>query len=191
MDGCLAARPGPQGAGAPHRPRPPRAGHRRLRQAHRRGARRPHPPRRAGAQPPHRRRRPAQSARRGGSMKTKTLIKVATQSIRKSKMRAALTMLGIIIGVAAVIVMVAVGYGARTRIHQQINNLGTNMIVVTPGAAQSSGVSQGAQAFPNLSLKDVDKIRGEAQLVSAVSPVIVSRTAVIGPSGNWRTQTNG
>ncbi|HKS23429.1 MAG TPA: ABC transporter permease [Thermoanaerobaculia bacterium] len=124
-------------------------------------------------------------------MKTKTLIKVATASIRKNKMRAALTMLGIIIGVAAVIVMVAVGYGARTRIHQQINNLGTNMIVVTPGAAQSSGVSQGAQAFPNLSIKDVDKIRGEAQLVSAVSPVIVSRAVIIGPSGNWRTQING
>jgi putative ABC transport system permease protein len=124
-------------------------------------------------------------------MKSKTLVKLATQSILKNKMRAALTMLGIIIGVAAVIVMVAVGYGARTRIHAQINNLGTNMIVITPGAAQAAGVSQGAQAFPNLSLKDVDKIRAEAQTVSAVSPVIVSRTAVIGPSGNWRTQING
>jgi putative ABC transport system permease protein len=124
-------------------------------------------------------------------MKTKTLVRVATQSIRKNKMRAALTMLGIIIGVAAVIVMVAVGYGARTRIHEQINNLGTNMIVITPGAAQQSGVSQGAQAFPNLSLKDVDKIRAEAQTVSAVSPVIVSRAVIIGPSGNWRTQING
>jgi putative ABC transport system permease protein len=124
-------------------------------------------------------------------MRIKTLIRLATQSIQKNKMRAALTMLGIIIGVAAVIVMVAVGYGARTRIHQQINNLGTNMIVITPGAAQQGGVSQGAQAFPNLSLKDVDRIRGEAQLVSAVSPVIVSRTAVIGPSGNWRTSING
>ncbi|HEX9160133.1 MAG TPA: ABC transporter permease [Thermoanaerobaculia bacterium] len=124
-------------------------------------------------------------------MKTKTLVKVATQSIQKNKLRAALTMLGIIIGVAAVIVMVAVGYGARTRIHEQINNLGTNMIVVTPGAAQQGGVSQGAQAFPNLSLKDVDKIRSESQYVSAVSPVIVSRTAVIGPAGNWRTTING
>jgi putative ABC transport system permease protein len=124
-------------------------------------------------------------------MKSKTLVKLATQSILKNKMRAALTMLGIIIGVAAVVVMVAVGYGARTRIRAQINNLGTNMIVITPGAAQQAGVSQGAQAFPNLSLKDVDKIRAEAQTVSAVSPVIVSRTAVIGPSGNWRTQING
>jgi len=124
-------------------------------------------------------------------MRTKTLIKLATQSIQKNKLRAALTMLGIIIGVAAVIVMVAVGYGARTRIREQINNLGTNMIVITPGAAQQGGVSQGAQAFPNLSLKDVDKIRAEAQLVNAVSPVIVSRTVVIGPSGNWRRQING
>jgi putative ABC transport system permease protein len=124
-------------------------------------------------------------------MKTKTLIRLATQAIRKNKMRATLTMLGIIIGVAAVIVMVAVGYGARTRIHQQINNLGTNMIVITPGAAQQAGVSQGAQAFPNLSLKDVDKIRGESQYVAAISPVIVGRTAVIGPAGNWRTLING
>jgi putative ABC transport system permease protein len=124
-------------------------------------------------------------------MKTKTLVRLATQSIRKNKMRAALTMLGIIIGVAAVIVMVAVGYGARTRIRAQINNLGTNMIVITPGAAQTAGVSQGAQAFANLSIKDVEKIRAEAQLVSGVSPVVVSRAQVIGAAGNWRTQING
>src|SRR5205085_10670358 len=124
-------------------------------------------------------------------MKLQTLVKIATHAIRKNKMRATLTMLGIIIGVAAVIVMVAVGYGARSRIRQQINNLGTNMIVITPGAAQQAGVSQGAQAFPNLSLKDVDKIRGQSQYVSAISPVIVGRTPVIGAAGNWRTTING
>ncbi len=124
-------------------------------------------------------------------MKTKTLIRLATQAIRKNKLRATLTMLGIIIGVAAVIVMVAVGYGARSRIKEQINNLGTNMIVITPGAAQQAGVSQGAQAFPNLSTQDVDKIRSESQYVSAVSPVIVGRTPVIGGAGNWRTLING
>ncbi|MBV9494713.1 MAG: ABC transporter permease [Acidobacteria bacterium] len=124
-------------------------------------------------------------------MKTKTLVRLATQSIRKNKMRATLTMLGIIIGVAAVIVMVAVGYGARTRIRAQINNLGTNMIVITPGAAQTAGVNQGAQAFPNLSIKDVEKIRNEAQYVSGVSPVVVSRVQVLGAAGNWRTQING
>jgi putative ABC transport system permease protein len=124
-------------------------------------------------------------------MKSKTLVRLATQSILKNKMRAALTMLGIIIGVAAVIVMVAVGYGARSRIHAQINNLGTNMIVITPGASTAAGVSQGAQAFATLTLKDVDKIRSESQYVAAVSPVIVSRTQVIGPSSNWRTTING
>ena len=124
-------------------------------------------------------------------MKSTVLVKLAVQSIRKNKMRAALTMLGIIIGVAAVIVMVAVGFGARSRIRAQINNLGTNMIVITPGAAQQSGVSQGAQAFPNLSLDDVEKIRREAQVVSAVSPVIATRAQVIGEAGNWRTLING
>jgi putative ABC transport system permease protein len=124
-------------------------------------------------------------------MKTTILVRLATQSILKNKMRAALTMLGIIIGVAAVIVMVAVGYGARSRIRAQINNLGTNMIVITPGAAQAAGVSQGAQAFANLSLDDVEKIRKEAQVVTAVTPVIVSRAQVIGDAGNWRTMING
>jgi putative ABC transport system permease protein len=124
-------------------------------------------------------------------MKSKTLVRLATQSILKNKMRAALTMLGIIIGVAAVIVMVAVGYGARSRIRAQINNLGTNMIVITPGASTAGGVSQGAQAFATLTLKDVDKIRSQSQYVAAVSPVIVSRTQVIGPSSNWRTTING
>ncbi|HVE69773.1 MAG TPA: ABC transporter permease [Thermoanaerobaculia bacterium] len=124
-------------------------------------------------------------------MKSRVLIKLATQSIQKNKLRAALTMLGIIIGVAAVLVMVGVGGGARSRIRQQINSLGTNMIVITPGATQQGGVSQGAQAFPNLSLADVEKIRAEAQNVTAVSPVIVSRTSVIGGAGNWRTTING
>ncbi len=102
-----------------------------------------------------------------------------------------LTMLGIVIGVAAVIVMVAVGYGARSRIHEQINNLGTNMIVITPGASTSGGVSQGAQAFATLTLADADKIRNESQTVVAVSPVIIGRSQVIAAGGNWRTAING
>ena len=124
-------------------------------------------------------------------MKTITLVRLATAAILKNKLRATLTMLGIIIGVAAVIVMVAVGYGARSRIRAQINNLGTNMIVVTPGSSNTAGVSQGAQAFPTLQVADVDKIRSEGQLVSAVSPVVVSRSQVVAQSGNWRTLING
>ena len=124
-------------------------------------------------------------------MKIRILVKLALQAIRKNKMRATLTMLGIIIGVAAVIVMVAIGSGARARISAQINNLGTNMIVITPGSANTAGVSQGAQAFPTLSLDDVTKIRAEAQYVTGVSPVVVSRSQVVAQSGNWRTTING
>jgi len=124
-------------------------------------------------------------------MNTRTLVRLALQSIRKNKMRATLTMLGIIIGVAAVIVMVAIGSGARARIRAQINNLGTNMIVITPGSANTGGVSQGAQAFPTLSIADVDKIRADAQYVTGVSPIVVSRSQVVGAQGNWRTLING
>jgi len=124
-------------------------------------------------------------------MKLMTLVKLALQAIRRNKMRASLTMLGIIIGVAAVIVMVAVGYGARSRIKEQINNLGTNMIVITPGASTQGGVSQGAQAFATLTIDDVTKVRAEAQHVTAISPVVVSRMQVVTPQGNWRTAING
>ncbi|HET7437448.1 MAG TPA: ABC transporter permease [Thermoanaerobaculia bacterium] len=124
-------------------------------------------------------------------MKSQTLVKLATQSIRKNKMRSMLTMLGIIIGVAAVIVMVAVGQGARARIHSQIANLGTNMIVITPGASTSGGVSQGAGAFATLDLKDVEKLEREGTTLAAVSPVVATRAQVIGGSGNWRTTING
>ncbi|MEA2163334.1 MAG: putative transport system permease protein [Thermoanaerobaculia bacterium] len=124
-------------------------------------------------------------------MKLMTLVKLAIQAIRKNKMRATLTMLGIIIGVAAVIVMVAVGYGARSRIKQQISNLGTNMIVITPGASATGGVSQGAQAFATLTVDDAAKIRAEAQYVTAISPVVVSRMQVVASAGNWRTTING
>ena len=78
-------------------------------------------------------------------MRKSTLIKVATQSILKNKMRTFLTMLGIVIGVAAVIVMVAVGYGAQESIQKQIGSLGTNMIMIMPGASAAGGVNQGAE----------------------------------------------
>jgi putative ABC transport system permease protein len=119
------------------------------------------------------------------------LFRLAMQSILKNRTRAMLTMLGIVIGVAAVIVMVAVGYGARSRIREQIDNLGTNMIVVTPGASTAGGVSQGAQAFATLTLADAEKIRSQSETLVAVSPVIVGRSQVIAPGGNWRTSING
>lgn len=124
-------------------------------------------------------------------MKTTTLARVAIESIRKNKMRTSLTMLGIVIGVAAVIVMVAIGQGATERIQQQIGSLGTNMLTITPGASARGGVSQGAQTFNRLTIADAEKLQREATLVTGVSPVIFSRGQVIGGTGNWRSQING
>ena len=124
-------------------------------------------------------------------MKKTTLFKVATQSIIKNKLRTMLTMLGIVIGVGAVIVMVAIGNGAQSQIEKQIDNLGTNMIVITAGSSAAGGASQGAGTFNRLTIADADKIKAGATMLAAVSPVIVTRTQVIGGSGNWRTQVNG
>ena len=124
-------------------------------------------------------------------MRTSTLIKVAWKSILKNSMRTLLTMLGIIIGVAAVIVMVAVGQGAQNRIQQQIRNLGTNMLVLTPGTSNQGGVSHGAGSFNRLTIADVDTLRRESTFLSAISPVIITFTQAIGGQGNWRTLING
>lgn len=124
-------------------------------------------------------------------MKQSTLLRLAGQSILKNKMRTSLTMLGIVIGVAAVIVMVAVGQGAQSTIKKQINSLGTNLIMITPGTTSAGGVSQGAQTFNRLSVADAEKIKAEATTLAGVSPVINTRTQVIGGTGNWRSQVNG
>jgi putative ABC transport system permease protein len=124
-------------------------------------------------------------------MKTTTLLTVASQSILKNKMRTLLTMLGIVIGIGSVIVMVAVGHGAQSQIEKQIKSLGTNLLIVMPGATQQGGVSQGAGTFNRLSVEDAEKLKREGMTLSAVSPVISSRTQLIGPQGNWRTLING
>ncbi|MFN8571295.1 MAG: ABC transporter permease [Gemmatimonadaceae bacterium] len=124
-------------------------------------------------------------------MRRSTLLKVAGESILKNKLRTLLTMLGIVIGVGAVIVMVAVGQGARSQISKQIAALGTNMIVITPGASTQGGVSQGAQSFNRLTTADVEKLMRESATTSLVSPVVVTRTQAIGGGSNWRTSING
>ncbi|HLV24840.1 MAG TPA: ABC transporter permease [Gemmatimonadales bacterium] len=124
-------------------------------------------------------------------MKSSTLFRVAAQSILKNRMRTLLTMLGIVIGVGAVIVMVAIGQGAQSQIEDQIKGLGTNMIVITPGTTTQGGASQGAGTFNRLTVEDAEKLARESTTLAAVSPVIMTRTQVIGGSGNWRTQVNG
>jgi putative ABC transport system permease protein len=124
-------------------------------------------------------------------MKARTLLAIASESIAKNKMRTLLTMLGIVIGIGSVIVMVAVGHGASSQIEASINSLGTNMIVITPGSTSQGGASQGAGAFNRLTVDDAEKLKREGTTFAAVSPVIVTRTQIIGGSGNWRTGVNG
>ena len=124
-------------------------------------------------------------------MKSSVLIRVAGESIKKNKMRTLLTMLGIVIGVGAVIIMVAVGQGAQRGIASQINALGTNLLVVTAGASNQAGVSQGAQAFNRLTVDDAEKLKREGTLFAGVTPVVMTRTQVIAGGTNWRTTING
>jgi len=124
-------------------------------------------------------------------MKSSVLIRVAGDSIRKNKMRTLLTMLGIVIGVGAVIIMIAVGQGAQQGIANQINALGTNLLIVTAGSSNQGGVSQGAQAFNRLTIEDAEKLRSEGTLFAGVTPVVNTRTQVIGGGTNWRTTING
>jgi putative ABC transport system permease protein len=124
-------------------------------------------------------------------MKPAVLLRLAARSIGRNTMRTALTTLGILIGVASVTVMVAVGQGAQQQVHEQIGSLGSNLIVVVPGNFTQGGVSQGAGTFSRLTLEDVEAIDRNGTLLAAVSPVIMTRTQVIGPAGNWRTSVQG
>ena len=124
-------------------------------------------------------------------MTASRLLVVATKSILKNKMRTLLTMLGIIIGVGAVIIMVAIGQGAQSRIAEQIQNLGTNMIVITDGTSSSDGVSRGSGSYNRLRVRDAELIAQESILVSGVTPVVTTFTQAVGGTGNWRTLING
>ena len=124
-------------------------------------------------------------------MKAKVILKVATKSILKSRLRSLLTALGIIIGVAAVVVMVAIGDGAQLKVEQQIASLGTNLIIITPGASNTGGVRGGAGTFNRFTFDDVDKITTQSTLAKAVSPVVMARAQIIGGIGNWFTMVQG
>ncbi len=124
-------------------------------------------------------------------MKIKVIMKVAIKSLLKSRMRSLLTALGIIIGVAAVVVMVAVGDGAQLKVEQQIQGLGSNLIIITPGSSNSSGVRGGSGTFSKFTLEDAEKIKNEATLITGVSPLVRSGGQVIGGTGNWFTQIQG
>ncbi len=121
----------------------------------------------------------------------KTVIKLAVSSLFAYKARSLLTMLGIIIGIGSVIVMVSVGQGANHSIQEQINSLGSNMLMVFSGSADKSGINQGFGSKPTLKLKDANAIAKECQTVACVTYFSFFPAQIIAGNKNWGTTVVG
>jgi putative ABC transport system permease protein len=114
-------------------------------------------------------------------------IRIALRALRVNKLRSTLTMLGIIIGVAAVITMIAVGSGAQARVEEQIGNLGTNLFILMPGSVTAGGVRMGAGTRSSLTEDDAYSIQREVLLVQAASPTLRGTGQVVAGGNNWAT----
>ncbi len=124
-------------------------------------------------------------------MNTRNLIKVAINALKRNKMRSFLTMLGIIIGVASVITMLAIGQGSKKSIQDQIASMGSNMLFVMPGNMRMGGVQQGSSSSQRLTVKDVAAIKAECDAVVAVSPEVRSSGQAVYGNANWPTTIYG
>jgi putative ABC transport system permease protein len=118
-------------------------------------------------------------------------MKIALRALRVNRMRSALTMLGIIIGVAAVIAMVAVGSGATERIQEQIQSIGSNLIIVLPGSISTNGVRLGSGQTSSLTEDDARAIAAECPSVSVVAPTVRGNAQIVYGSNNWATSVQG
>ena len=124
-------------------------------------------------------------------MNTTNLLKIAFRALANNKLRGFLTMLGIIIGVASVITMLAIGQGSKRSIQAQISEMGSNMIMIQPGADMRGGVRQDASAMETLKLQDYEDIVNETRYVSATSPSVNSSGQVIYGANNAPTTVYG
>ena len=119
------------------------------------------------------------------------ILAAAIQAIGRNRMRSALTMLGVFIGVAALIVMVAVGQGANDAVRKQIESLGTNLLVVVPGATTTGGVRAGSGSASTITVSDAQAIRREDPAVISVSYLIRQGGQVQYGNQNWTTSIQG
>jgi len=119
------------------------------------------------------------------------LLKVALNALKRNKMRSFLTMLGIIIGVASVITMLAIGQGSKKSIQDQIASMGSNMLFVMPANMRSGGVQQGNSTSQRLTVADVTAIRSGCDAVIAVSPEVRSSSQAVYGNSNWPTTIYG
>ena len=119
------------------------------------------------------------------------ILRLAMRSLSRNKMRTALTMLGIIIGVGAVICTVAIGEGASDEVQQQITALGDNLIYITAGSINHGGVHLGSQATKTLLPDDAKAILADVPQISRVSPGVYSGVQLVYENQNWFTHVNG
>jgi putative ABC transport system permease protein len=122
-----------------------------------------------------------------------SIIRIAFRALARNKMRAALTMLGIIIGVSAVIAMVSIGQGAQASVQAQIENMGTNLLFVSAGAQNVGGVRSGAgdTGTNTLTAEDLNAIRSEVPSVAMVTPTVNARSQLVSGNLNWSTSVQG
>ena len=123
-------------------------------------------------------------------MNLRSTIKTAFGALLRNRARSLLTMLGVVIGVGAVIVTVAIGAGARVSVQQQIASLGSNLIIVLPGSVTQSGARTGSGGASTLTPQDAIAVAALPG-VSAVTPVVTVRTQVVGGGNNWQTTISG
>ncbi len=118
-------------------------------------------------------------------------LKISIRALWVNKMRSGLTLLGIIIGVGAVITMLAVGTGARAQISAQIASMGSNLLIVAPGSLTSGGRRMGAGTQSTLTMKDAEAILNECPSVSDVAPILSGAAQVVYRQQNWSTGITG
>ena len=116
---------------------------------------------------------------------------VALRALRANKLRSLLTILGLIVGVAAVTTMMAVGAGAQQRVIEQIRSLGSNLLLVLPGSATSEGARLGGGTRQNLTESDATTIRNEIPFVVAAAPSVYGRAQAVRGNNNWQTSVQG
>ncbi|HVC34150.1 MAG TPA: ABC transporter permease [Chloroflexota bacterium] len=127
-----------------------------------------------------------------GSMALGQSIGAALEALQSNKLRALLTMLGIIIGVAAVIVMIGLGEGARQSVQARLSRLGTNLLTIEPGSSDRGGVRTGSGGLPSLTEDDAKAILSQVAGVAAVSPILnAGNTQVVAGDQNWSTDIQG
>ena len=123
--------------------------------------------------------------------KLMTSVRIALRALKVNRTRSALTMLGIVIGVAAVIAMVGVGTGATERIQDQIESIGSNLIIVLPGSISSNGVRLGSGGVATLTQDDAQAIAAECPSVALTAPTVRGGAQVVYGNNNWATNVQG